>query len=65
MAFTEDDLTKLDRAIAVGRGVKTISFADQTTSFRSVSEMKELRSLMAREINAARTHRLAIVSKGT
>ena len=65
MAFTQADIDKLDRAIAAGRGVQTISFADQTTTFRTVAEMKELRQWMTREVNATRTYRLAVTSKGT
>ena len=65
MAFTEDDLTKIDRAIAAGRGVRTIAFADQTITFHSVDDMLKLRSLMKRQVDSALTHRLAVTSKGT
>ena len=65
MAFTQDDLTKLDRAIADGRGVRQISFADQTIIFHTVAEMLKLRELMSRQVNSSPTHRLAVTSKGT
>ena len=65
MAYTQADIDKLDRAIADARGAQTISFADQTISFRTVAEMKELRQLMTRQVNATRTYRLAVTSKGT
>lgn len=65
MAFTQADLDKLDRAIADGRGAQSISFADQTITFRTVDDMLKLRSLMKRQVDSALTHRLAVVSKGT
>ena len=65
MAFTQADLDKLDRAIAAGRGVRSIAFADQTITFHTVSDMLKLRSLMKRQVDSALTHRLAVTSKGT
>ena len=66
MAFSQSDIDALDRAIAAGRGARSITFADgQSVTFRSVAEMKELRSLMKREVDSAPTYRLAVTSKGT
>ena len=65
MAFVQADLDKLDQAIVDGRGAQSISFAEQSVTFRSVDDMLKLRSLMKRQIDSALTHRLAVVSKGT
>ena len=65
MAFTQDDLDKLDAAIAAGRGVRQVSFSDQTTSFSSIDEMLKLRSVMKREVEGQSSYRLAVTKKGT
>ncbi len=67
MAFTSSDLTALDRAIADGRGARSITFNDQTVSFSSISEMLALRATMIREINAddVPAYRLAVTRKVT
>ncbi len=67
MAFTQADLDLLDRAIADGRGARTMTFGDQSVTFFDPEQMKTLRSLMAGEVAAAagtsRT-RFAATSKG-
>ena len=65
MAFTQTDVDALDRAIADGRGVRSMTFSDQTVSFNSISEMIELRRLMKREVDDVPTYRLAATDKGT
>ena len=39
MAYTEDQLTALEAALA--RGEKRVTFGDKTVEFRSVEELKE------------------------
>lgn len=65
MAWTQSDLDTIDAAIASGRGARRITFADQTIEFHSVAEMLRLRATIKREVESARTHRLAVTSKGT
>lgn len=68
MAFTADDLAKIDQAIASGAVVKSMTFSDQSIEFRSMAEMKEARQLIASSIAAAaggRGYRLASTCKGT
>ncbi len=66
MAFVQDDLDKLDRAIADGRGARQMTFSDHSVTFNSIDEMLKLRGVMRREINeTTRTYRLAVTSKGT
>lgn len=65
MAFTSDDLDKLDRAIAGGRGARSITFSDQTVTFNSIDDMLRLRALMKAQTDpSAATHRLATTDKG-
>ena len=67
MAWTEDDLNKLEAAIAAGRGVRQMSFSDQTIVFHPVDEMLKLRAAMKHELYGAttsRNYRLASTSKG-
>ncbi len=65
MAFTQADVDALDRAIADGRGARSITFSDQTVTFGSVADMLKLRSIMKREVDVAPTYRLAATDKGT
>ena len=65
MAITQTDLDALDRAIADGRGARTITFEGQSVTFNSIAEMIELRAFMKREVNSTPTYRLAATDKGT
>lgn len=51
MAFTLDQLTTLDAAIA--QGALTVKYADKEVTYRSLKEMLELRGLMAAEVTPA------------
>lgn len=66
MAFTQDDLDKLERAISDGRGARSMSFSDHSVTFNSINDMLKLRGVMQREIDGSTsTYRLAVTSKGT
>jgi len=66
MAWSQTDLDALDKAIADGRGARSISFSDQSVTFGSIDDMLKLRSVMAHEIGAsgARSFRFVATSKG-
>lgn len=68
MPFTATDAENLRRAIADGRGARSMSFGDQTVVFNSLKEMIELLAIMdADAANAAGTRksfRIATTSKG-
>lgn len=51
MAWTQDDLDKLNAAIA--QGVNSVAYRDRTVTYRSQKEMLELRSMMRSEIATA------------
>lgn len=51
MAYTNDDLTKLERAIA--KGVLTVQYADRRVTYQSLSAMRSLRQEMKDELSAA------------
>lgn len=44
MAFTQSDVTQLERAIA--GGTRSVAFDDHTVTFSSIDEMLQLRSAM-------------------
>jgi hypothetical protein len=68
MAWTQDDLDKLDAAISSGSGLQSMTFGDQSFTFRGLDEMLKLRALMQQALSTqagnSRSHRLAAVSKG-
>jgi hypothetical protein len=68
MAWTQGDIDTLKAAMATGRGVRTLTFADQSITFHSVDEMLKLLSVMEHDVAAqsskARGYRLAATSKG-
>ncbi len=67
MAFQQSDLDTLDAAIAAGGIVSSMTFGEQTFSFRSVDDMLKLREVMARDVAATAstpTTRYAATSKG-
>lgn len=67
MAYSQADLDALDAEIAKVRVAKSITFGDQSTTFRDLDEMLKLRAVMAQSIaTAAGTSktRYAATSKG-
>jgi hypothetical protein len=68
MAWTQSDVDTLKAAISTGRGVRSITFADQSVTFHSIDDMLKLLSIMEHDVAAqssqTRTHRLAATSKG-
>ncbi len=65
MAWKQEDLERIERAIADSGGIQELRFSDQAAKFYSVAELRELREMIRREVKPRQTHRLAIVSKGT
>jgi len=67
MDWTQADIDKLKAAIANGSVVESMTFADQTFTFRSLKDMLALLSVMQAEVNAAAgsstSYRLAATSK--
>ena len=67
MAYTQADIDALDAEIAKVRVAKSVTFGDQSTTFRDLDELLSLRAVMAQQIatasGASRT-RLAAFSKG-
>jgi len=68
MAWTQADVDKLKTAIANGSVVESMTFADQTFTFRSLKDMLALLGVMQAEVNAvagaSTSYRLAATSKG-
>ena len=67
MAFDEDQLARLEKAIALG--VTRVKFADREQDFRSLKEMNQLRNQMKRELggkskSTSSGRRYAAFSKG-
>lgn len=63
MAWTQSDITTLEQAIAKGAVLQSITFADQTFTFRSLDDMLKLLTVMKQSVAGSRT-RLAATSKG-
>jgi len=67
-AWTQADLDALDRALADGGMVKSLTFADQTYEFRDLAEMLKLRAAMVQALmvdaGTSTSYRLAATSKG-
>lgn len=53
MAITQQDIDKIDRAIAKGESV--VRFADRTVEYRSVDELIKAKNVMLAELSKA-TH---------
>lgn len=51
MAFTTDDLTRIERAIA--KGERRVTFSDRTVEYRDISELMQARDAMQTEIRKA------------
>jgi hypothetical protein len=66
MPFTQADVDALKRAIAEGKGARTITFSDQSVTFESIQDMTVRLALMEREANSSvrRGYRVAATSKG-
>lgn len=68
MPFTTTDAENLRRAIADGRGARSMSFGDQTVVFNSLDEMIKLLAIMEGDVAKAdgtrRSYRIATTSKG-
>jgi hypothetical protein len=68
MVWTQADLDTIDAAIAGGAVVQSMTFADQSFTFRSIAEMLQVRAMIAAALatgsGAAPGYRLASTSKG-
>ena len=64
MAWTQTDLDDLDAAIALG--ALKVKYADKEVTYRSLSEMRELRREMARQLagTTRRRRRVGVMSRG-
>jgi hypothetical protein len=68
MAWSQSDVDALKAAIADGRGVRSITFGDQSVTFNSIDDMLKLLAVMTADVSATsgsqtRT-RYAAMSKG-
>lgn len=64
MAYTQADIDELDAEIKKVRLVQSTTFADQSTTFRPLDELLQLRSLMSQDISSVHRVRFAATSKG-
>jgi hypothetical protein len=70
MPFTQTDADNLRRAIADGRGARSMTFDNQTVVFNSIDDMLKLLAHMEGEItgpegtNTRRSYRIGVTSKG-
>lgn len=64
MAWTQTDIDALERAIADGRGARSITFADQSIVFNSLAEMLQLLATMKQAVAGGSSTRYAAFSKG-
>lgn len=48
MAWTQDDIDKLDKAIS--KGTLTVAYRDRTLTYRSLDEMLRIRTLIKAEV---------------
>lgn len=65
--WTEDDIAALKAAIKKGAVVKSITFGDQTLTFRSLDEMKDALAMMRADVNVSKPEsrrRFAAYDKG-
>lgn len=51
-SFTQEQLTALETALA--QGTLKVKYSDKEVTYRSLTEMRELRNLMRRELGLAR-----------
>ncbi len=59
MAFTQDDVVRIERALAKGEHI--VRFADRTVEYRSVQELIEARDRMLNELSKAGRQRARLV----
>ena len=68
MPFTAIDAEALRRAIADGRGARSMTFSDQSVTFNSIADMLALLARMEQDVAAvdgtARSYRVGSTSKG-
>lgn len=68
MAYTQSDVDALDAEIATIRTAKATTSGDQSTTFRDLAELLQLRALMQQSVNAAadspKHYRVAAFDKG-
>ncbi len=68
MPWVQSDVDALERAIADGRGARSISFSDQSVTFNSIAEMLQLLAMMRASVSTApgtsQRTRLAAFDKG-
>jgi hypothetical protein len=68
VAYTSADIDLLKTAIAAGRGVKSLTFGDQTIAFHSLQDMRDQLAAMEIEVRTAagtrQSVRYAATSKG-
>jgi len=68
MPFTQTDRENLARAIAEGRGARSMTFDNQTVVFNSIDDMLKLLARMDEQIGIAngtrRGYRVATTRKG-
>lgn len=62
IVWTQAEIDKLKASIA--RGVLSVSFGDETTTFQSLAEMRKLLADMERSLSSPPAYRLAATSKG-
>lgn len=61
MAITQQDIDKIDRAIAKGESV--VRFADRTVEYRSVDELIKAKNAMQAELSKAMNSRRSRVTR--
>ena len=62
--FTQADLDRINKLIAKGAGVASVVFEDQQLTLAPVADQQRARAMIKREVESARTNRLAVTSKG-
>ena len=62
MAYTSDDLTAIQTAIA--KGEKTVQFADRAVTYRSISELLEAEKRISGALGARPRQSLGYSEKG-
>ncbi len=65
MAWTQADIDKLEKAIASGAHIQSMTIGGQQFVFRTAADMLKLLSAMKGQVNAgSKNHRLAATGKG-
>lgn len=59
MAFTQDDVVRIERALA--KGERIVRFADRTVEYRTVQELIEARDRMLMELAQTGSRRARLV----